>query len=233
GSFGVVYVGLFRKTVPVAVKKFKAEINACILKAFTKEVTAWEGLVQKNVLPLMAYCIDPPMLVTDLMEQGNLRQYLHSRSWDQSIGLKLLHDVASGMAYLHAHGIVHGDLKAVNVMVDENKALIADFGLAKVRQEIGMTTSSTHGLAGTLVFMAPELLNGDPPQRPADVYAFAMTCYEVLSKGRYPFVDVPNPAVLIYQVGSLKRRPQRPEGVDDKIWALVERCWSHFAEDRP
>lgn len=258
GSFGVVYSGLLKKSVPVAVKLIKGAVDPAVLRSFEKEVSTWEGLVQKNsgssilsglletcdannhlsrsfpVLPLMAYCLDPPMLITDLMDQGNLRQYLAAQSWPSGLGLKLLLDVASGMAYLHANGIVHGDLKSLNVMVDENRALIADFGLSKVRKQLGSVASSgTASLSGTPAFVAPEMLAGQSARPPADVYAFAMVCYEVLSKGRYPFDDQPSIAALLYKVAVAAERPDRPEGVDDRVWQLVEQCWAQDPQNRP
>lgn len=184
------------------------------------------------VLPLMAYCVDPPMLITDLMEQGDIRKYLSSRGWDQKLGLKLLLDVATGMTYLHSKGILHGDLKTVNVMVDNDQALIADFGLSKIKSEATRGTSST-AFAGTPGFVAPELIEGEGLQAPADVFSFAMVCYEVVSRGKMPYQGEANIAALLYKVAVEHARPPRPDGVSDDVWWLIERCWAHDPRERP
>lgn len=176
------------------------------------------------------------MLVSDLMKQGNLRQYLTRCNWDPSIALKLLCDIASGMAYLHSQGIIHGDLKPVNVMVDENRAMIADFGLSKVRQEVSASSSSRGSAAaagGTPAFVAPEVYKGQPLRPPADVYAFGILCYEVLSKGQRAYAEVPNVAVIGYRVAVEGLRPLRPQEVSDELWELMRRCWAQDAGDRP
>ncbi|KAI9029325.1 kinase-like domain-containing protein [Hyaloraphidium curvatum] len=231
GGFGVVYVGTLRGSTKVAVKTIKGDLDEKAMAAFVKEVANWEGLVQRNVLPLMAFCVSPPMMVMDLIEEGNLRKYLGARAWDQALGRRFLHDVACGMAYLHSAGILHGDLKSLNVLVDGSRAVITDFGLSRVRVEVSKSTQRTgNGLQGTPGFVAPEVLSGEPIRPPADVYAFAMTCYEVVSRGKYPFEDIHN---IVYRVAIDKMRPERPQGVADDLWALIERAWQHDAAARP
>lgn len=173
------------------------------------------------------------MLITDLMEEGDLRKYLSARGWDQNLGLKLLLDVATGMTYLHSKGILHGDLKTVNVMVDKNLALIADFGLSKVAQQAPSPATTEAAFAGTPGFVAPELIAGEELQAPADVFSFAMVAYEVVSHGKQPFDDEPNVASILFKVAVKRARPERPDGVRDDVWQLIERCWAHEPSDRP
>ncbi|KAI9032135.1 hypothetical protein DFJ74DRAFT_324043 [Hyaloraphidium curvatum] len=253
GGFGVVYVGTLRGSNKVAVKTIKGDLDEKTMTAFVKEVANWEGLVQRNVLPLMAFCISPPMMVMDLIEEGNLRKFLGQRAWDQALGRRFLHDVACGMAYLHASGILHGDLKSLNVLVDGMRAVITDFGLSRVRVEVSKSTNRTgNGMQGTPGFVAPEMLAGETLKPPADVYAYAMLCYEVVSKGKYPFDDLNNVAAvcppaladrsqcssanrsqIVYKVAIEKIRPTRPAGVPDAMWALMERCWDQDPACRP
>ncbi|KAI9026350.1 kinase-like domain-containing protein [Hyaloraphidium curvatum] len=204
------------------------------MAAFVKEVANWEGLVQRNVLPLMAFCISPPMMVMDLIEEGNLRKYLGSLGWDQALGRRFLHDVTAGMAYLHASGILHGDLKSLNVLVDGSRAVITDFGLSRVRLEVSKSSARTgNGMQGTPGFVAPEMLAGGPLKPAGDVYAFAMLCYEVVSKGRYPFDDLNSIAAIVYKVAVEQLRPERPDGVQDAMWAMMECAWAQDPQSRP
>jgi serine/threonine protein kinase len=151
----------------------------------------------------MAFCIDPPMMICDLIEEGNLRKYLSARGWDQPLGRKFLLDVSAGMSYLHASNILHGDLKTLNVLIDGSRAVITDFGLSQLRVEVSKSTRSATGagLTGTPGFVPPEVLAGERLTPAGDVYGFAMTCYEVVSRGGYPFDEVKNVASVGLRMG--------------------------------
>lgn len=90
--------------------------------------------------------------------------------------------IAEGLAYLHDAGVVHGDVKAENVLVgDDFHALLCDFGLSR------MVDARTHtSLAGTgsLRWQAPELMDGGHKTFESDVYAFGLTIYQVRSDTR-------------------------------------------------
>lgn len=99
-----------------------------------------------------------------------------------------IHDIASGMDYLHENGVVHGDLKSLNILVsDSERACLADFGLSYVIDVSGLRGqpfSSNHAEGGTAGFEAPELIDPDNEfsrrTKESDVYAFGMVCYEVI-----------------------------------------------------
>lgn len=86
------------------------------------------------------------------------------------------------LAYLHDQNVIHGDVKGGNVLVSaQNKILLCDFGLAKTT---GIVTSSSLAGKGSLRWQAPELMGEDPTKTcESDVYAFAMTIYEVRAYG--------------------------------------------------
>ncbi|KAI9006989.1 kinase-like domain-containing protein [Hyaloraphidium curvatum] len=88
---------------------------------------------------------------------------------------------------------------------------------------------------GTPPFMAPELWSSDGPiGLPADVYTFAMTCWQVASDGDYPFTDL-----MLWELSSMEKfvgdggRPDRPEDLRDDLRALMQRMWAQDPEDRP
>lgn len=187
GAFGQVYIGTLRGTVQVAVKTFPF-MDEQTSTMFVREARAWAGVNQRNILPLLGLCVEPPMLITDVISEGNLREFLARRAWDRPLGIRLLFDVAIGMTYLHSLNILHGDLKAVNILVDGTKAMITDFGLAK----LAGTTSIGDAVGGTAGFMAPEIITDKMLRKPADVFAFGSLCYEVLSEGQRPFEKAGN-----------------------------------------
>ncbi|KAI9000362.1 kinase-like domain-containing protein [Hyaloraphidium curvatum] len=179
GGLGEVFLGVLRGSTRVAVRRLPEPMDRETTEVFAREVQGQEGLVQRNVLPLLAFSLQPPMLITDHLPDGNLRNFLLERGWDQPLGLSLLRDAAAGTAYLHAAGIVHGALRSTNVLVDGTRALVSGFGLAGLREKVGG--------GATVRSAAPEVLAGGGASKEADAYAFAMMCYEVLSDGALPF----------------------------------------------
>lgn len=103
-----------------------------------------------------------------------------SRNHAQLETLSALVDVAHALAYVHARGLVHGDVKPLNVRVAGERAFLLDFGLSVTQAE-----AQTPGLRGTLAYAAPEVLRGTKPDRASDLYSLGMTFYEALT-GKLP-----------------------------------------------
>lgn len=228
GSFGIVYAGLLKKATRVAVKVLR-RTDAKTRTMFLSEISVMDGLTQRNIMPLMAFCEEPPMLITELVTGGNMRDRLQSLNWDQTKGLQYLHDVAEGMTYLHSFNVLHGDLKAPNVLIDRDVAKITDFGLARVREHTSVI-SGTHAGAGTAGYMAPEVYAGKG-RKPADVFAFAMMCFETVSRGLRPYQG--SNAFAIMGAVTRGERPARPADVVDRYWELIERAWDQDPSVRP
>ena len=101
--------------------------------------------------------------------------------------LRILRPVAAALDYAHREGVVHRDVKPANVMIrKDGHPFILDFGIAREIQET-MTKVTGKLSSGTLLYMSPEQLMGEPPKPAQDVYSFAAMVYECL-KGEPPFV---------------------------------------------
>lgn len=93
--------------------------------------------------------------------------------------LRLLAQLLRALIYLHRRGILHRDIKPSNILCDRGEVKVVDFGIA-TREK------STKDVAGTLEYMAPELLFGASPSTASDLYAVGVLAYELLT-GRFPY----------------------------------------------
>jgi hypothetical protein len=131
-------------------------------------------------------------------EGGTLAELLHSptRAWGAGTGdrLQLCAQLASGLASLHAAGVIHGDVKGENVLLSDHPAAphprFADFGFAEIRAATSAASSRVSAAVGekrgTWPYMAPEMLR-EPPEgvsRGGDVFALGVLCWEVLTGGK-------------------------------------------------
>ncbi|KAK8311878.1 hypothetical protein V6Z11_D01G001000 [Gossypium hirsutum] len=158
GSYGDLYKGTYCSQ-DVAIKVLKPErVDTDIQKDFAQEVFIMRKVRHKNVVQFIGACTKPPTLciVTEFMCGGSVYDYLHKQKGVFKLPslLKVAIDVSKGMNYLHQNDIIHRDLKAANLLMDENEVVkVADFGVARVKVQSGVMTAET----GTYRWMAPEL----------------------------------------------------------------------------
>ncbi|KAJ7852009.1 kinase-like domain-containing protein, partial [Mycena leptocephala] len=209
------------------------------LKKFGREALIWRQLSHPNLLPFFGlYVLDNRLcLISPWMDNGDLKDFLSKSSGTNMDRISLIVDVAMGLEYLHKERVVHGDLKAANILVSpSSRACITDFGLSSIVDELSlkMTFSSHSGRAGTLRYQAPELLsNVSSNHFGSDVYAFACVCYEILT-GKAPFFEVSNEAAIIYKVTVEGARPSRLAVISSgDLWLLLEECWHKTSDSRP
>lgn len=161
-------------------------------KEFEAEVETLSSIRHVNVVKL--YCSitsdDSSLLVYEYMPNGSLWDRLHackkmSLDWETRYEIAL--GAAKGLEYLH-HGldktVIHRDVKSSNILLDEFcKPRIADFGLAKIAQAYS-TKDSTHVIAGTHGYIAPEYGYTHKVNEKSDVYSFGVVLMEIISGKR-------------------------------------------------
>ncbi|KAF9255048.1 kinase-like protein, partial [Marasmius fiardii PR-910] len=252
GGFGVLWKGkIGEQYLGLKIPRFTVTCdNDRKLLMFMREGILWELFKHPNVLPFMGIHymnkdLTQLCLVSPWMENGNLTEFLKNAA-DKKVDV---HDVASGLAYLHERNIVHSDLKGGNILITpEGRACLADFGGSRVvdSQAIHFSSVTNNPSTGTLRWSAPELLN---PYDEHDMYAFAGVCYEVnhstplrsthmnygqIFTGKVPLHEVPDAAISMVVVYR-HRRPSRPDGTlpNDAMWKVMEDCWNKDFQMRP
>jgi len=198
---------------------------------FILEMRHLATLRHPNITTVMGAVIDKreePMLVMEYMEYGSLHDVIHNETvpLDGDLLLPILQDICQGLRFLHVANpqVIHGDLKAQNILVDSRyRAKVADFGLSQ-KQEIGAT--------GTPLWMAPELLRGDSENTSAsDVYSFGIILYEMYSR-KEPYQDE-HLAHVIRDICDHNKRPPVPLGCPTAVATIQTECLDANPHARP
>jgi serine/threonine protein kinase len=142
-------------------------------------------------------------LVMELIHGKNLRQRMQ-QSMTINEAVHIIKDVAEALTFAHEQGVIHRDVKPVNVLLDETKAtpfpraVLSDFGIAKILQGSAQVTRTGTGI-GTPEYMAPEQCKGSVVDARTDIYSLGIMLYEMLC-GRPPFVAEEYTAVAHSQI---------------------------------
>jgi eukaryotic-like serine/threonine-protein kinase len=222
GGMGVVYLAHDQKLErDVALKVLSAGLitNESARRRFRKEALALAKLNHPNISTVHDFATEddtdflvieyiPGVTLQDKLAQGSLpiKQVIH-------LGAKL----ARGLSAAHAQGIVHRDLKPANLrLTPDGRLKILDFGLAQLVSQGGdannltATLTQSHEVTGTLPYMAPEQLRGEPADVRSDIWAAGAVLYE-MATGRRPFPES-NSAMLINSI--LNRDPDPPSSLN-------------------
>ncbi|KIJ27046.1 hypothetical protein M422DRAFT_127665, partial [Sphaerobolus stellatus SS14] len=214
----------------------KSKIKPKLFQRVWREYMIWSSLSHPNILPFLGYSnifsesqnasCEVPALISPWMSNGTLLQYLEENLKPNPDKLLMLVEIANGIKYLHSNNIVHGDIRAGNILVSEDGTpYITDFGLSRLLKESGLGLTTSSNAAGSLRWMAPELLRGSLTKvnKESDVWAFGMTILEVIS-GEHPFSEIKIDAAVFGQLinGTL---PRKPSELTEPVWKICHDCW--------
>jgi len=234
GAFGVVWLAAWRMQ-HVAVKLLSTDqgITQKDIEDFKSEGELYMSLrPHKNVVTFYGVCVEPMCIVTEYLPGGSLSAFLRS---DAKIELPMIismaMEVAAGMTHLHYEGVIHRDLSARNLLLDKELIIkIADFGMSRIvtnQQGYDVTKSDV----GPLKWMAPEAIIDRTYSTKTDVYAFAITMIEMLTREEpYQGMSAVNVAIAVTRDN---RRPEVPYYCPPDLLALITRCWSVNPAERP
>lgn len=199
GGMGKVYLATAPDGSRVALKIVKEDYarDETFRRRFYREARIAQSVKHDNVVPMLA-----------IGEYDGLpymaQRYVDGMSLDKKIrldgpldvpsALRICTDVAAGLEALWAAGMVHRDVKPANILLDgEGRAFITDFGLAKDTQ--GSLLTLPGQALGSMDYMSPEQIRGEPVSVASDVYALGCVMYECMS-GRPPFAHVQGMRIL-------------------------------------
>lgn len=213
GGFGQVYLArdLELLSKPVVIKLLREEslTNDWVQTKFRHEIEALTRIDHPGVVGVLATGSMPdgnPFIVMEYVEGVSLRSIMEEfpDGLEFERATEIVHQIGYALNAAHEKGVVHRDLKPENIMVrnlggEEEQVKLIDFGIAKVKESRLAPSTVMAETAGTVVYMAPEQLNGLPVSGATDIYSLGTITYELLT-GRRPF----NPAT-IFQLSDIQR----------------------------
>jgi eukaryotic-like serine/threonine-protein kinase len=225
----------------IALKTIRPELVARgqVLERFRREILLARRVTHPNVCRIFDLGHDPSrdagpdvaFLTMELLRGDTLRQHLRRGPLSAEEAFPLVAQMAAGLAAAHDVGVVHRDFKAANVMLvpplsgDAGpRAVVTDFGLAWAGGDgLASITHSDH-LVGTPAYVAPEQVEGRDVTAAADIYAFGVVLYEMMT-GRLPFEgDSPLSTVLKrFREEPVSPRDHAP-GLGTQWEAAILRC---------
>ena len=250
GGMAVVYKATdLRLHRPVAIKVLPPDVafNADVRARFIREAQTAAQLNHPNIVSI--YAVDEPpdsglvYFAMAFIDGDSLGARLKREGpWPIDATVRVLRDVADALAYAHARGVVHRDIKPDNILIDRatGRPMVTDFGIA--RAAAGETRLTVTGVAvGTPAYMSPEQALGEHEvDGRSDIYSLAVVGYQMLT-GDTPFKAANTPAMLVKHVSERprpirERRPDTPAylavAIDRALAKQPEDRWADAAEFR-
>jgi serine/threonine protein kinase len=247
GGMAVVYRATdsrLHRTVAIKVLPPDIAFNESIRTRFIREAQTAAQLSHPNIVPI--YSVDEvgsdtsaagslAFFVMAFIDGESLGQHLaREGAWPVDQTVRVLREVADALAYAHARGVVHRDIKPDNILIDRasGRPMVTDFGIA--RAKAGETRITATGVAvGTPAYMSPEQALGEREvDGRSDLYSLAVVGYHMLS-GDTPFKAINTPAMLVKHVSERPRpiRERRPD-VPAYLAVAIDRALAKKPEDR-
>lgn len=234
GGFGIVYKCTYHGA-QVAIKQLQIDnLSPEAEREFTQEASVMARMHHPNVVRFLGYCTVPRCLVMEYMPQGSLYSVLHkAESLEWTIRMRIVTDIASGLAFLHSKKIFHRDIKSLNVLLDNQyQAKLTDFGLSRIKDET-RTALKTKQDVGTTRWMAPELfrIDGEPTYTyKCDIFSLGITFWEVAAR-KLPYANR-DQATIPYVVTE-GGRDVIPPDCPEKLASLIQQCCKANPKERP
>ena len=228
GGMGVVFLAddlsLERR---VAIKVLPPELSGdkSVVARFRREAKTAASLDHPGIIPVLAVESDDGLhyFVMKYVSGQTLEATLRDGPLPIPLAVQILRETATALAHAHRNGVVHRDVKPANIMLEDERVVVTDFGISKV--ETAATSSATTAarltdigmVVGTPAYMAPEQAVGQPVDGRTDQYALAVVGFEMLA-GKVPFDDVTPHAIIQRHISNLPPdlgtlRPDAPRHV--------------------
>jgi serine/threonine-protein kinase len=236
GGMGVIYRATeLRLGRPVALKLIATEqaSDPDVRERFEREARMTASIEHANVVPVYAAGEEDGhlYLVMRFVPGTDLHHLLgEERRLAPARAASIVAQVADALDAAHAAGLVHRDVKPANILINNDHAYLSDFGITRVQASDTRITDSGNWI-GTVDFMAPEHLRGEPTDARADVYALGCVLFTALT-GTPPFRRATVPVTITAHLHDPPPRPSETAGVPAAFDAVIARALAKAPEDR-
>ncbi|MES2073435.1 MAG: protein kinase [Pseudomonadota bacterium] len=228
GGFGQVFEAWDSKLCrSIAIKQLKSLSQLTPPGSLIQEARAAASLKHQAFVQIFSIDGDgeAQSIVMELVDGQTLRELTRpdgqQRAIDTKQALDIVQQIADAMQEAHASGLIHGDLKPSNLMLEASgKVRILDFGLARQMDPLATESTSSIDSQGTIAYMAPERLLGQPAAQQSDIYSLGVVLYELINGAR-PFAELNGLALAAAHIQSTSSLWPFPAGTDPRIIALI------------
>lgn len=207
----------------VAVKVLRSDLNReqTFVTRFRKEALAAAGLSHPGIVAVYDSGESPaPYIVMELLQGKTLRELINGPV-DPKTAIQITEGILQALAYSHANGIVHRDIKPGNIMIThQGDVKVMDFGIARALDDVSATMTATWNVVGTAQYLSPEQASGEVADARSDLYSVGVVLYEMLT-GRPPFIG-DTPVSIAFQHVSGELIPP------SKINPTLDQQFDHF-----
>ncbi len=210
------------------------------VKRFEEEATAVAQLRHPNIIQVFDFNHDDESdsyyMVLEFVPGETLQQHLarlntSGRKLSITKALEYMVDICEAVNYAHQRGMIHRDIKPANLMLTvTDQAILMDFGIAKIVG--GQRHTATGAVVGTAMYMSPEQIKGEHPDRRSDIYSLGVTLFEMVS-GRPPFEADSAMTLMMMHVNDPVPDPRalNPDVPDDLV-TVIEKALAKDPNDR-
>jgi len=235
GGYGDVHLGVVRGGPDVAVKVLHetASRDEETINRFQREADTAQRLKHPHIVRIIdvGAARGRHYIVMELVRGGSLRTLLDRSDVPPAKVITVLTEVATALAFAHAEGVVHRDVKPENVLLTKaGRAKVADFGLARAVDQSSLTTEGR--LLGTATYMSPEQVKGQRATAASDVYAMGIILYETITGAR-PFYADSQLGYLYQHAEVAPARPVIRGRYPAALASLALDCLAKKPDDRP
>lgn len=201
---------------------------------FKREAQAAARLSHPNIMRVFDFEIEGDMyyMVLELLDGPTLKDLLgeYPEGMPEDMALLVFSQIAEAVGYAHSQGIIHRDIKPANVIMVSDRAVLTDFGLARIADQAQL--SATGSSAGTPAYMSPEQASGAEITSKSDIYALGVLLYELMT-GTVPFKGETFASVLVQHIQKVPPMPSELIGdLNPVIEAVIMRALSKDPKTR-
>lgn len=231
GVSGTVYEATAKDGTPCAIKQVKLlGVSKADRAEMEQEIDLLKKLQHLNVVKHLETVVNDSLnIVLEYVDGGTLTDQLanFSKKPEALVAYYSL-QILSGLAYIHSQGVIHRDLKGVNILSTRDGVVkLVDFGVAKM-----WAATKTHSVIGTPYWMAPEVIQMNAKESSAcDIWSLGCTVVELLM-GQPPFFGL-HPMAALYQMVQVVSPPIDPACCSRECWDFLTLCFQQDPKKRP